>query len=136
MSNFKIVDSIVKKAEDKTSPKQYSYENTTTSDQLDGDDEEMNNMPVIDYLIDNQESLQVLDKIRANNAQFHVLFLQWKENLQYIALLSMFKQKPFNIIDEVDDTYIFGSSWIPLFEEGILKKRVDIIGFDDNAKIK
>ena len=41
-----------------------------------------------------------------------------------------------NILDAGADIHVFGASWLPLFIEGSLIKRADIIGFDDKAARK
>ena len=50
--------------------------------------------------------------------------------------LAKFIRKLLNILDAGADTHVFGASWLPLFIEGPLTKRADIIGFDDKAARK
>ena len=74
--NLKTVDSIVKKAEDKAIPKQYGRANTTILEQIGDDNEEINNISIIDYVIDNEEGVQAVENIRANNTRFYVSLVQ------------------------------------------------------------
>ena len=108
-SNLKIVDSIVKKAEDKTIPKQYGQANTTITEQSSEGDEEINNMSIIDYIIDNAEGVQAIENIKANNTRFFVSLTQCKANLQYTIQLAKFIRKLLNILDTGADTHVFGA---------------------------